>query len=232
MNATAELVEFRLRPLPRTARELDLSRQWLRVGVAPASEKKRELVRLRNAYPRSDWELDTRQVNPSAASLTHHHIPPRVTQLGWVLDLTTQLGETVTEWDSELRGWRMLTDARAETMRPGAAALYLVRDDQVTGEACTTEGQEETYRMWHKRDPDETLVLDTPDFCGVFLGLAKTIGYDSDKWTGRGKFIEYEHDFSESGLEPEVWADAPQLGDARGVVIRGGDMRVTPAGID
>lgn len=206
------------------------SRQWQRCGVVPESEHKAEQRRLLGVL--DDYELDARYVNPSAASLTHHHIPHRTTQIGKVLDLSTRIGDQVTSWDTELAGWVMLTDARAEQMRPGAASLYLVRLKPTGVEPNASAAQEATYEMWHKRPADETLELEVPDFCGVFLGHAVTIGYASDKWESRGSFIDYEHDFSESGLEPEVWANAPNLADACGVVIRGGDMRVTVRGID
>lgn len=227
-----ELVELRVRPHRATARELGVGRDWRRVGVLPVERHGAQQRRLRAAFPSRDYELDARYVNPSAATLTHHHIPARTVQLGRVLDMTTVLGELATSWDSELKGWAMLTDARAELMRPGAAGLYLVRLVPTGVEPTATPTQEETYEAWHDREPGETLELDAPDFCGVYIGTARVIGYSSDKWTKRGKFVDYEHDFRESGREPEVWADAENLADARGVVIRGGDMRVTPAGID
>jgi hypothetical protein len=227
-----ELVELRVRANAGAARSLGVGRQWQRVGVVPSAEHAAQQRRLRRAFPPRDFALDARYVNPSAATLTHHHIPARTVQLGRVLDMTTVLGELATTWDSELAGWVMLTDARAEQMRPGVAALYLVRRVVDAGEPTATAAQEETYEMWHKREPGETLTLDVPDFCGVYIGTARVIGYDSDKWTKRGKSVHYEHDFRESGREPEVWADAENLAHARGVVIRGGDMRVTAEGID
>ncbi len=232
-HRSAELVELRVRPNPACARELGIGQQWQRVGVVPSSAKDAHVRRLRKAFPPSDYALGERLVNPSAASLTHHHIPARTVQLGRVLDLTTVLGQHATTWDVEVKDWVMLTDARAEQMRPGNAGLYLVRRELVLNATPkTTEAQDKTYETWHDREPGEKLVLDVPDFCGLYLGNARVVGYASDKWTKRGDFVDYEHDFSESGLEPEVWADAENLANARGVVIRGGDMRVTAQGID
>lgn len=177
------------------------------------------------------YETRGRERNPQP----HHHIPPRTVKLGTVLDLQTELHPTRTDWDVEINGWLMLTDADAMTRRPGDACLYLVRGQLRPGsEAPSTASGEDTYKRWHKRDHNDVNWLEgLPDLIGSYVGLALRIGYRSDKWSKPGELVDYDHDFCERGhTPPEVWADVPELERASAIVIVGGDMRVTPEGID
>lgn len=92
----------------------------------------------------------------------------------------------------------------------------------------------DTYERWHQRAPRFVGEIDElPDLIGVYIGRALRIGYRSDKWGSEGATHDYDHDFSERGhTPPEAWADSADLAQARAIVIVGGDMRVTPEGID
>jgi hypothetical protein len=92
----------------------------------------------------------------------------------------------------------------------------------------------DTYERWHRRAPGEVCELDKlPDDLPHYIGRALRIGYRSDKWHGRGDAEDYDHDYTEPGYSPPgVWADDPDLAKATAIVIRGGNQRITPGGID
>lgn len=92
----------------------------------------------------------------------------------------------------------------------------------------------DTYERWHRRAPADVCELDNlPDDLPHYIGRALRIGYRSDKWHGRGNTEDYDHDYTEPGYSPPgVWADDPDLAKATAIVIRGGNQRITPGGID
>lgn len=92
----------------------------------------------------------------------------------------------------------------------------------------------DTYERWHRRESNGVCELDgLPDDLPHYIGRALRIGYRSDKWHGRGATEDYDHDYTEPGYSPPgVWADDPDLSRATAIVIRGGNQRITPGGID
>ena len=162
-----------------------------------------------------------------------YRAPASTAMLGHVLDLQFELEglrTVVTQW----AGWAMLADPDAMERSPGRARLYLVPfRPEGTHTVLAGAAAEETYQRWHSRNPKRRLVLDVPDAIGCFQGRVLRIGYRSDKWSRRGRVHDYDHDFREGGaLAPLLYTDSRALERARGAVIVGGDMRVTPRGID
>lgn len=215
-------------------------RAWHTVELVPANSESRAtwstelaaaLSRVRLRFPTTHYEHRTRTQNPD----DHHHIPAETVRLGQVLDLVTQLGPIRTTWDTELSGWQLLTDSDAMRRRAGQARLYLVRGSLRTpNPAAIGEHAADTYEQWHERAARFVGEIDElPDLIGVYIGRALRLGYRSDKWGREGEHNDYDHDFSERGhTPPEAWADSAELAQARAIVIVGGDMRVTPEGID
>lgn len=213
-------------------------RDWRTLAHVNAGDRdalERQMNELHARAPSAlyEYRVKTRAPNPPA----HLHIPPATAQLGTVLDLTTQSDAQRTLWESaDVGGMLMCADADAMQRRPGAAALYLLRGPSEAGGKKTddTDDAEETYERWHKREPKNVRQLDgLPDLIGVYIGRACRIGYRSDKWHDRGDHEDYDHDYTEPGYEmPEVWADRVDLGQARAIVIVGGNQRITEEGID
>lgn len=166
-------------------------------------------------------------------------IPAECVKLGTVLDLITESkrddGQIVrTTWSAEdVGGMVMCCDARA--MDKQRAPLYLLR---VAMDANTKPAPDnaaaDTYRDWHERNPEHVADVDNlPDRFEHCVGIAKRIGYRSDKWNEPGVTEDYDHDYSEPGYRaPEVWADSADLARAKAIVLKGGNQRITPAGID
>lgn len=197
-----------------------------------------------NPRPRRDLELaHRRRFGPDAKAVefrvrrrnpaSHQHVPPETVLIGQALDLVTQLGDVRTTWDFEVRDWRMLCDPDAMDRRPGQAGLYLVRGKLATKRLRAIPAGEDTYARWHEREFDSMKEIDAPDLLSVYVGRATVIGYRSDKWERRGNTHDYTHDFEERGhVAPEAWADNADLSKAKAVVLFGGTMRITEAGID
>ena len=223
------------------ARRMRSGDPWHTVELVPTSpsadrevwagELAAALARARQRFPSSHYEHRTITKNPDQ----HHHIPPTTVRLGQVLDLVTQLGPVRTTWDVELAGWHMLADIDAMQRSAGTARLYLVRGELIEQtEAPPPEHAGATYEQWHDRAPHLIGELaELPDFIGTYLGRALRIGYRSDKWHEEGKGEDYDHDFTERRhTPPEAWSDTAELDKARAIVIVGGDMRITPEGIN
>lgn len=160
-----------------------------------------------------------------------HRVPETTVKLGTVLDCTIADGDKRIRID-EWKGFQLLTDADAmERVRP---RLYLVKgrlegiDEE---EAANVERAADTYRAWHKRDAAKVGELDT-DPAPYCQGRMLVIGYRSDKWSRRGKAVDYEHDFlEEGGSAPLVFTNRATLPAATTVVVVGGSMKVAPGGI-
>jgi hypothetical protein len=66
----------------------------------------------------------------------------------------------------------------------------------------------------------------------VKQGRVIRLDYRSDKWNRKGRTIDYTHDFLErGGRAPLAYTDAKTLASAKLVVVYGGSMAVTEAGI-
>lgn len=172
-------------------------------------------------------------------------IPAQVVKLGTVLDMVTEIHRKPsaelergrierTFWSSEdVGGLVMCTDARA--MDKQRAPLYLLRVELDANTAPAPDNAAaDTYRAWHERDPEHVAEVDgLPDAFPCFIGHAVRIGYRSDKWGAPGVTDDYDHDYTEPGYRaPEVWADVPELARAKAIVVKGGNQRITPEGID
>ncbi len=159
---------------------------------------------------------------------------PRVTvRLGTVLDLVTERGHTRTFWESDVRGWHLLTVSGAEHMGPGRARVFLVAGDIEGWSDEDTERAERTYARWHRRDDGELVgELEIPDeFEDEPIGRAVQLDYASDKYGPRGKVQEYTHDFFEDGGRPPL-IYANDRSHPRAFVLVGGSMRVSERGIE
>jgi hypothetical protein len=171
-------------------------------------------------------------------------IPRTVVLLGTVLDLTTERERNGqlerTTWEpGDVGGLAMCTDARAMGKRAGTASLYLLRGqaeqlELAEGGGTLVRDAARTFNAWHEREPDSVHHLDAlPDSLPCFVGHCTRIGYRSDKWGKPGEHHDYDHDYTEPGYRmPEVWADCADLAQARAVLVRGGNQRITPRGID
>jgi hypothetical protein len=99
-------------------------RDWRTVAHTDAQTIEQTRLALQQTAPDHLYEYRAIRENPPA----HLHIPATVAQLGTVLDLTTQIDATRTTWEiADLAGMVLTTDAGAMDMRPGHAALYLLR---------------------------------------------------------------------------------------------------------
>lgn len=160
----------------------------------------------------------------------HYHVPPVTVLLGAVLDVRVEAGTIRTfidDWD----GWLLLTDENAmESNRP---RLFLVASDLADGTQLEAVGPAaDTYERWHKREHDGVAEVDVSgNEIGYYQGRVQSIGYRSDKWSGKGTEHDYDHDFTE-GEPPKLYTDRASIEDSRAAVIVGGDMRVTERGID
>lgn len=237
----SDAIQIQVRPRPEALPELRARgawdrREWRTVAHAPATHIERTRNQLQALAPDQLYEYRAIRKNPPA----HLHIPATVAQLGHVLDLTTQSDATRTTWEAgDVGGLIMATDADAMDRKPGTAALYLLRGSTrkaslMPNQAPIIEDAQQTYEQWHERDPRHVVTLDDlPDLIGIYIGRALRIGYRSDKWHERGTTEDYDHDYTEPGYEPpEVWADHVHLGQARAIVIVGGNQRITADGID
>lgn len=180
----------------------------------------------------ADVALRTRQHNPPF----HLHLPPETVHMGTPLDLKFQRGDERTTTSFEGEKWLLLCEPDAFDLEPGEAAIYLVRSDMHPSSKDPADHPtgSDAYEDWHERDPEEMREsAELPDFASYRLGTAAQLGYRSDKWGEPGEVHDYDHDFSEHGHEPpEIWADAPDIDNARLIVLYGGDMSVTTRGID
>ena len=67
----------------------------------------------------------------------------------------------------------------------------------------TLKEAERSWRMWHQKEPRETLETEVSFPKTVFsVGTARVITYLSDKWEDDGDFYDYVHDFD---TDPEVF---------------------------
>lgn len=166
--------------------------------------------------------------------MTAHKVPDVAMKLGTVLDCMVAEGRHrhhVSEW----RGFQLLTDYDAFERSSPHCHLYLVRGrlGALKGRPSRAklEHAADGYDRWHKRDPARIGELDT----GVGRypqGRLVRIGYRSDKWAKRGKATNYDHDFLEDdGTAPLVYTSARTLGASTTIVVVGGSMLITAAGI-
>jgi len=158
-----------------------------------------------------------------------YRVPPVTVQLGTVLDLRIERGQTRTFID-DWAGWLLLTDERGmDSTRPRLWLLPPTRTGGEPGAEGTAAG--DTYDRWHKRPPATVEELHAPDEIGHLQGRVLAIGYRSDKWGRRGEVHDYDHDFTD-GKAPKLYTSHASLETSVGAVIVGGDMRITERGID
>lgn len=156
-------------------------------------------------------------------------VAPITVKLGTVLDATIAHGRKRTVVD-EWRGFQLLTgEAAFDQSRP---RLYLVRGRLGGDPGVNGDKGAETYSRWHKREPRRVGELNT-QAARYPQGRMVRIGYRSDKWSRRGTTADYDHDFLEDGgSAPLVYTNTRTLAAATTIVVVGGSMRITEAGID
>jgi len=167
--------------------------------------------------------------------MTVHKVPDVTMKLGTVLDATLTEGRHrhfVNEW----RGFQLLSDFDAFERRAPHCHLYLVRgrigaQPKRAPSASKLDHAEDGYHRWHKRDAARLGELDTAA-AKYLQGRMTRIGYSSDKWARRGRTTNYDHDFLEDdGTAPLVYTNARTLGASTTIVVVGGSMLITAAGI-
>lgn len=167
--------------------------------------------------------------------MTVHRVPPVTMKLGTVLDATLADGR-VRHFVNEWRGFQLLSDEDAFERDAPHCHLYLVRGriGALTHEpnAARVDQADDGYQRWHKRNAQKLGELRTAD-AKYLQGRMVRIGYRSDKWQARGRGTNYDHDFLEDGgRAPLVYSNARTLAASTTVVVVGGSMRITEAGID
>ena len=101
---------------------------WRALAYCPAADAPAELERQRARFGHHEPTLEFRSRTANGAQ-PHAHIPPQTVALGCALDLTTQFRDVLTNWDFEVKGWRMVCAPDAMEQSPGRAVLYLLRTD-------------------------------------------------------------------------------------------------------
>ena len=101
---------------------------WRALAYCPAADAPAELERQRARFGHHEPTLEFRSRTANGAQ-PHAHIPPQTVALGCALDLTTQFRDVLTNWDFEVKGWRMVCAPDAMEQAPGRAVLYLLRTD-------------------------------------------------------------------------------------------------------
>lgn len=171
------------------------------------------------------------------AMLARPYRPPEVAvKLGTVLDLVVE-DRDVRLFLRDWGGWQLLTDEDGMEREPGRARLYLFAGKlELDGELEPDDLPEAaaTHVAWNQREADKVGTLrEIPDEIGWYQGRVLEIGYRSDKWARKGKTHDYHHIFTEHGAQPpRLYTNTKNIDRARAAVITGGDMSVTPEGID
>lgn len=155
-------------------------------------------------------------------------------KLGTVLDATLadgRLRHFVNEW----KNFQLLSDADAFERSAPHCHLYLVRGRIGALKHDPSEAEldqaDDGYHRWHKRNAQKVGELRTAD-ARYAQGRMVRIGYRSDKWHARGRTIDYDHDFLEDdGRAPLVYTNAKTLAASTTIVVVGGSMLITEAGI-
>lgn len=163
----------------------------------------------------------------------HYHVPKVTVCLGTVLDLRVRQDASTRLTIGDWRDWLMLTDENAmDSERP---RLYLVPGTLSADDSREAVGPAaETYERWHKRGYEfvDDVEISESDI-GYLQGRVLVIGYRSDKWEGSGAFNDYDHDFGEDDATPPLlYTNRADVDNATAAVIVGGDMRITPRGIE
>jgi len=161
----------------------------------------------------------------------HYHIPAVTVCLGTVLDLRVRQNASTRLTIGDWRDWLMLADENAmDSERP---RLYLVPGELSADDSREAIGPAaETYERWHKRGYEfvDDVEISESDI-GHLQGRVLVIGYRSDKWGGESN--DYDHDFCEGdGSPPLLYTNRASVDNATAAVIVGGDMRITPRGIE
>ena len=165
-----------------------------------------------------------------------YKIPARTVQLGIVLDLyidTCVNRQASRIFIEDWQGWLLTIPEHGFELEPGQSKLFLFkpRDEQQT-EAEPGSAAERAYRLWHQRNADAVAKYEVPDQVGHYQGRVRMIGYRSDKWHGKGKSVDYDHDFLEGdATAPKLYTDHPGIDESTAAVIVGGDMTITERGI-
>jgi hypothetical protein len=161
-------------------------------------------------------------------------VPTVTIELGTVLDAVIMHARehvTVTEW----KGMRLLADHDAfDRARP---KLYLVRAKPIKVTSVqepqgVVDEATDHYKRWHQREAARLFELAWTKPATVKQGRVLRLDYRSDKWNRKGRTIDYTHDFLErGGRAPLAYTDSKTLAGAKLVVVHGGSMAVTEAGI-
>ncbi|MFW5921024.1 MAG: hypothetical protein ACOCUS_04235 [Polyangiales bacterium] len=207
-------------------RELETAEDVIRAEIAPpwrfAPGSLRE-VALDPGQGITAWTGERRQPNPDGPS---HALPARTVHLGYALELVIADGELRYHASWPRQSMALLAPDDAFEREAGYGRLFII-GEQIEGERGVRESRAaEAYRDWHKgRDPERVIELDGPDAFDERIGRAVSIVYASDKFSARGDFVDYEHDFAEPG--PIVYYS----GDPEGYALSGGCFEVDPRGI-
>lgn len=158
-------------------------------------------------------------------------VPAQTVRIGTALELVTERGEERVLWD-EVHGWHVLTTPGAFEQAPGRARVFLVPGKLTKTDTAIPARGSDAFERWHKRAADKVGELDVPDDFPDYVGLAVRLDYASDKWRGKGRFVEYTHSFVDDGEPPRVYSAPPRRGAVpRGFALSGGSMAITEGGI-
>lgn len=160
-------------------------------------------------------------------------VPRELVFLGYVLDAIIEKDGTVIKVKDDWYNWFLCTTPGAERLASGRASLFLLDSGVYMGiEKKPSKKARRTYFEWSKNTPQQTFEASVPDDFPYLQGRIIRIGYASDKWTRRGRYENYDHDFYESGgIPPLIRTDKKDIAKSKGAVIKGGTMSITARGI-
>jgi hypothetical protein len=142
-------------------------------------------------------------------------IPARLVKLGRALDVRIELGDKRMKLAWTTPHW-LCCDVRNRT-------LFIIPQPQTDGRRPVARSTRAaaSYRQFHDFEPSADVRTKVRTRAPKFRGRAVTIGYRSNKWTG--KAVSYEHEFEG---RPRV----TQIGDV--YRIAGAGLRVTSRGVE
>lgn len=160
-------------------------------------------------------------------------VPREIVFLGYVLDAIIERDNQVIKVKNEWHNWFMCTSPGAERLSSGRSSLFLLDSGIYKGiDKKPSQKARQTYYEWTKNNPKQTFETGVPDDFPYVQGRIIRIGYASDKWTRRGRYENYDHDFYDcGGIAPIIRTDKKDIAKSNGAVIKGGSMRITSRGI-
>jgi hypothetical protein len=140
-------------------------------------------------------------------------VPSSLAWLGDVVDL--RIEHDGRRWRQKLSGVLLCADTTKRVLW-----LIPAPKRRKTAPLAGQKAAASVYRSWAQLAPAEAFAVPVTEKPPRLVGLVASIGYRSDKWTG--KSAVYEHDFK----------TPPELHQAGRIYrIRGDSVRVTAAGI-